>query len=398
MARYALNLRPNDPQRAFLQDDLTFYLAYVGGMGSGKSHGLCAKMLDLSRKNFPFPGGLMCPSYTDLKRDILPLMDALLEENRIPVRYHKSANYYRFPWTPGRLYMFTGEKQLRGPNLAYGGINEFTLIQKVRFQEMAARIRLKGAHRPQLALVGTPEGIANWAYESLVEKPLPNSKIIHATTDDNRANLSDQYFQILESSFDKRQLAAYRQGLWINMTGDRFYYSYEPTKNDDRRIAKVSGETILCSLDFNVDPMRATLWHRFGDQIFAFDEISLEDGEGYETKHMVDALKSRGYTPMNTVIYPDPAGQSRSTKGQPDVKVLRNAGYTVRVKPSAPGMRERQLNVNNLLDKRQIMLNPDACPNLRKDLLGVEVDKVRLEKKKNNPKVDSLLRWDGLSL
>ncbi len=100
---------------------------------------------------------------------------------------------------------------------------------------------------------------------------------------------------------------------------------------------------------------------------------------------MIQALAARGYTPSNSVIYPDPAGQARSTKGQPDIVILRQAGFHVEHKSRAPSFRTRQLNVNNLLDKGLIQFNPDLMPDVRKDFEGVEQDKVTLEKKKTNP-------------
>jgi hypothetical protein len=66
---------------------------------------------------------------------------------------------------------------------------------------------------------------------------------------------------------------------------------------------------------------------------------------------------------------------------------MRNAGYEVRHKSKAPSYRQRQLNVNNLMEKSRIIFNPDLMPDVRKDWEAVEQDKITLEKRKDNPKL-----------
>jgi hypothetical protein len=57
----------------------------------------------------------------------------------------------------------------------------------------------------------------------------------------------------------------------------------------------------------------------------------------------------------------------------------------VRVKNAAPRFRTRQLNVNNLLDKGRIKINPKRCPGIKRDFQGVEQDIITLEKSKKSP-------------
>ena len=363
----------------------TKFLHLSGGFGSGKSHGLVMKALYLSVTNKPFPGGLVCPSYSDYKRDILPLLEDTLLKNRIKYEHHKTENWFRFPWSPGKLYIATAERPLRGPNWAYALINEVTLIPLERYREVVSRVRIKGAKYPQIASCGTPEGLGSEYYEFFIERPIEGSKIIFGDTRNNVENLGSDYIKSLEASFDSIMLDAYLKGLFINMQGNRFYYNYDPIKNDDDSIKPVVGEINHISLDFNVEPMTATIWNYIDGEIRAFDEIVLNDAN---TNRMVDAFLARGYTPNNSCIYPDPAGNARSTKGQPDNQILRSRGFiNIRVKSHAPPMRQRQLNVNNLLEKRLIKLNPKTVPTLKKDLMAVEQDKATLEKIKSNPKL-----------
>lgn len=382
----------NAHQAEFDEDLTSTFLHLSTGYGGGKSYALVMKALKLSMLNAPYSGGLMAPTYSELKRDIIPIFDDIFEANNLTryVKYHGTEHWYQFPWTKGKLYLFSGDVKLRGPNLGYFLINESTLIKAERYKEAIGRVRVKGAPYPQIASVGTPEGVGNYVYEMFVDKPMPGSKIIYGDTRNNIENLNPGYITALENSYDKLTLDAYLRGLWVNMNGNQFYYAYRPEVNEDKSIVRIPGEEVHCFLDFNVQYMTATLWHRlrtpYGvERLLGFDEIMIENNA--DTYRMITALQQRGYTASNTTIYPDPAGKARKTSGKADHQILREAGYQVSARSAAPRMRERQLNVNNLLDKAQIVFNPNTMPTLRRDLQAVEQDTASLEKVKSNPKL-----------
>ncbi len=375
----------NDHQKAFHDDLTTKFLHLSGGFGSGKTFALCQKILLLSFLNRPFAGGLVCPTFTDYHRDVLPTMEDILHDSRIKYDHHKSRHVFTMPWH-SKIYVVTADKKIRGPNWAYAGINEATLIPLMRYREVISRVRIKGSPFPQIASSGTPEGLGSEYYDIFVDKPWDRSKIIYGDTRANAHNLADDFIQTLQGSFDPMMLEAYMKGLFVNMLGNRFYYSYDSFKQEDRMIVEDRSQAVHISLDFNVDPMVATCWHYTGWQIQGFDEIVISGTD--TTNLMCKAMKARGYTPDRTIIYPDPSGQQRSTKGLPDIEILKKNGYDQIIHKSiAPTFRQRQLNVNNLLDKRVIRFNPDKCPTLKKDLVGVEQNKVTLEKVKTNPRL-----------
>lgn len=380
--------RKNKHQEEFHADTTSPLLHLSSGFGGGKSYALIMKALQLSWLNRPFAGGIVAPSFTDYKKDLLPMIEEILEKNRIKYQHHKTEHWFRFPWTKGKLYVATAEKKLRGPNWSYAAINEVTLIPLERYREVVGRVRVKGAKAPQVASCGTPEGIASEYYSIFIEKPLDGLRVVYGSTLDNLENLDPTYVERLSASFDSKMLDAYLKGLWVNMAGNRFYYAYDPARNDDSTNAYDSDQLVHCSIDFNVDPMTATLWHFDGHTARAFDQVELSGGEGFDTARLADALIARGFTGRNTIVYPDPAGNARTTKGMPDVEILKRKGFNeVRVKLAAPRLRERQLNVNNLLEKRCVTIHPVKCQGLKRDWISVEQDPVTLEKKKNNPKL-----------
>lgn len=389
MAKKTIRYRKNKHQKEFHDDYLSKRLHMSTGFGGGKTYALIMKMLHLSKLNRHIHGGLMCPSYTEFTKDVKPLFEQIFDEQRIPLQYQGSEHYYTFPWTKGRLYIVSARDKIRGPNWGYAGVNELTLCPLVRYKELLGRVRVKRAKFPQVASVGTPEGEASEYYEYMIENPRENFRIIYGDTTDNIDNLNEDYVKDLEQDYDTIMQDAYIRGLWVNMTGNRFYYSYRPDRNDDESIVLNEYSTVHISMDFNVNPMACNMWHFDGRYLRAFDEITLENLEGgADTRKMGKALIARGFDPDEVIIYPDPAGHARSTKGQPDIKILEDMGFiNIRSRRKAPGMRTRQLNVNNLLEKSIIKINPKKCPRLKKDLSGVEQDLVTLEKVKKNMKL-----------
>ncbi len=389
--KFRVRFKPNESQGIAFDDDLTKFLHFSAGFGSGKTFWLCMKLLKLSRLNQHIPGGLIAPSYADFKKDVHPVMEEILDDNKISFLYNKNDHFFKFPWTDGKLYVATAEKKLRGPNWGFAGINELTLIPLVRYKEVIGRVRIRKSKFPQVVSNGTPEGIASDYYTIFVEKPWTNARVVYGDTRQNAHNLQPDYIQSLEDSYDSVMLDAYLKGLWVNMNGHRFYYAYDPTKNDDTTIKEYPDQTVHVSMDFNVDPMTAACWHQTTKGLIGFDEIILGQGKGSDTKEMARALKARGYIPERTIIYPDPAGLSRTTKGRPDVTILKDEGFeNIRVKNAAPRMRQRQLNTNNLLEKHMIMINPDKMPKTKKDFLAVELNPITLDKDKKNPQLTHL--------
>lgn len=382
------NYKKNQGQQSFHEDIESNFLHFSAGFGSGKSYALVMKMMQLSWLNKGYPGGFMVTDYTDFMRDIYPMVEEICDKHRISYHYHKTHHWYQFPWSKGKVYVVTAEKKVRGPNWAFGLVNELTLIPFERFRDFIGRVRVKGAKAAQIATCGTPEGVLSGYYDFFIDRKTDNVKVVYGNTMDNEENLSPAYIESLKLAYDSKTLEAYMAGKFINMTGNQFYYAYRPEVNEDLSIRQLDNHSVHVFMDFNVQRMTATVWNLIQEEngqqfLRGFDEIVIPDNA--DTKLMCQALITRGYTPDITYIYPDPAGKARSTKGQPDTEIIKQAGfYNVRVRSAAPPMRRRQLNVCNLLEKGKIKYNPKVMPTMRKDFLLVEQDKVTLEKVKKN--------------
>ncbi len=334
--------------------------------------------------NAPFDGGLVVPTFADFKNDVLPIMEGIFDSSGIDFKYHGTNHTFQFPWSKGFLRIFSADKKLRGPNVAYMGINELCLIPLERYLEAIGRVRIKDAPFPQIVSSSTPEGIGSPYYEKFVEKPMRGSKILYMNTMENAHNLDPNYIQSLKDTYPKQLIDAYLHGLWVSLSSNRFYFAYTP-ENNDNEIEKDDNLIYHIGIDFNVAFLASTIWQDHGNKLVAVDEVVLEGGEGFKTENLIKALMVRGYTPRNSICYPDPSSRARSTRGDPDADIIKRHGYEVRIQNIAPRFRERQININNLFDKKGIEINPKTCPKLKKDLISVECDPVTIEKNKRNP-------------
>ena len=124
---------------------------------------------------------------------------------------------------------------------------------------------------------------------------------------------------------------------------------------------------ILIGMDFNVDPMSATVMVQSADRksLHAIDEISIY---GSNTNEMCDEIKAR-YPNQSIIVFPDPSGIQRKTSanGRTDISILQNAGFKVLHRPRHPAVRDRINSMNSLLKnadgERRFFVDP-KCRNL----------------------------------
>ena len=124
------------------------------------------------------------------------------------------------------------------------------------------------------------------------------------------------------------------------------YYNFSRDKNiiETYRNKTLS---IHIGLDFNVDPMSAVVCVIEKDRIIVIDEIQIYSSN---TNEMCEEIKTR-YANMQIVIYPDPSARQRKTSagGMTDLAILKNYGFDVKCKSSAPLVRDRINAVNSKL-------------------------------------------------
>jgi len=232
---------------------------------------------------------------------------------------------------------------LRGVGLDFIVLDEFADIDPEAWYET---LRPTLSDKQGRALfIGTPKGIGNWAYE-IYQNSIDNEGWRSWTfTTEQGGNVPLAEIEAAKRDLDTRTFRQEYQATFETFAG-RIYYAFDRQAN----ILKYEGNTpevIYVGLDFNIDPMSATVAHRTGDTLHIIDEVRLFSSN---TQEMVQELKQR-YPKTKIWVYPDPAGNQRKTSagGHTDVTILTNAGFVVKCPRVHTPVRDRINAVNSRL-------------------------------------------------
>ena len=350
-----------------------FVRLLVGGYGSGKSLQLCKRHMALAMVNAPVPTGLVSPTYGMAKETLIPTLEDLLSAQETA---RKSLGQ-RFSWSqkktaPYKFYMemtvpvrgghytrrkgtitiYSGEdpKKLKGTNLSSAGIDEPFIQDLEVFTQMHARCRHPQSKVIEMNLAGTPEQL-NWGYD-LAEGDMRDDfdvGVVTMSTLENKA-LGTGYVDRLLRSFDEKTAQAYVHGLFVNLTKGLVYHAFDRRENVVP-LERPSGSGIGVGMDFNVNPMAATVfWYTTGsrgEHMHFFDEIELANSD---TEEMCAVLKERYWEQGLRDIYPDSnAGRATNTPGgKTDYDIIEDAGFVVNRLNQNPGVRDRHNCVNGM--------------------------------------------------
>lgn len=368
------------------------YVALMGGYGAGKSYALAHKCISLSAQNPGLPGALIGGDFPRLKRDVLPILFDALHRAGIKYEYKKVDREIILEprWWGSTIHLMSVDapERLKGPTLAWiagdepGTWPDLLATGEKTWDVLISRIRHPLATLRQIALTGTPEGEENWFSREFVSGPddlarrttwATEYRCIHTTTYHNR-HLPRDYIKALESSYDAVQIREKLHGLPTARTGGLAYYAF----NRSLHVRPVAYDKWLgpvrVGMDFNVDPMAAVLWQRRPDNVAqVFGEVLIPGSSTWEMARALKAIARELHVAVESlIVYPDPAGKSRSTKGISDIDILRREGIrNLRVPRKAPAQRDRLNVMNGMLAHGRLIVDPKATATIR-DLARVK--------------------------
>ena len=231
------------------------------------------------------------------------------------------------------------EQSLRGVGLDFLCIDEFADISPNAWYEVL---------RPTLSdtqghaiFCGTPRGFGNWAYDLYVKGQSDKDwESFKYTTLEGEQVPKDEIEQA-SADLDERTFQQEYMASFVNYSGMIYY-------NFDRKLHLRENYNQLLSvvhigLDFNVDPMAGVVCVIEKDRIIVIDEIQIWSSN---TNEMCEEIKTRYKCKIK--IYPDPSAKQRKTSagGMTDIAILKNAGFEVFARNSAPLVRDRINAVN----------------------------------------------------
>ena len=331
-----------NPQKNVIQDDSRFRVL-ITGRRFGKTFvaiNEIAKFASIPNKKIWY----VAPSYRQAKA----ICWGVLKEKMIYHTWVKSINHSDLTLTLKNNSQITlrgsdNESSLRGVGLNFLILDEFQDINKTAWYEVL-RPTLSDTEGHAL-FCGTPRGFGNWSYDlyKMGENNKDWKSFQYTTLEGEQ--VSEDEIEQAKQDLDLRTFQQEYEATFVNYSG-MIYYNFSRDKNIIEKYNKNTA-VLHIGLDFNVDPMSAVVCIIENDRIFVVDEIQIYSSN---TNEMCDEIKTR-YKNKQIVVYPDPSARQRKTSagGLTDLAILKNNGFDVRCRSTAPLVRDRINAVNSKL-------------------------------------------------
>lgn len=388
--KHQLLFDPSAAQFQVMDDIVSRFLYMSGGYGSGKTHVLVMKMFQLMDLNPGIPGALLCPTTKMFKRDVLPTLRQISSEAGITFRFNKQDMELYFPDTNSTVYIYHGEDDgdsIAGANVGWALVNEASLCSFMAVKALFARVRLKKVTHPQIFMSGTPAEF-NWVYQFFIEEIKEGRRIIYGSSRANKHTAS-WYVDMLESSYDELAKQQFVDGLFIPRSGNRFLHTFNRHQHVTSHAIQVPGAQVYVKIDFNVNPMVATLSSFVPSsrvKLRMFDEIAIKGADTYLLAQTIQERIPNEW--KQAILFPDPAGKARKTSAKDlisDIKILREAGFRdIRYKNHIR-VKDTYFAANNLFDKNLVAVHP-KCKEFIADAEQVKLKEGAFEMDKKDPK------------
>ncbi len=322
-------------------------------------------------------GLLGAPTYSMLRDATLPALLGALERGKVRYELRQAEMTLRLPLCGSTILLrsLDSPERLRGPNLAWFGIDELTYCSEDAWLRLEARLRDPGARKLCGFGVWTPKGF-DWVYRRFRANPVAGYGLIEAKPFENRFLLkkTPDYYERLKSSYDE---AFYEQevlGKYRSLQAGQVYYAFDRT-DSIREAERPMDVDLLWSWDFNVHPMCSVIARRDGESIHIVDEIRLGTSS---TPEVCEEFARRYADHRGRVrIYGDASGRRRTTTSAfSDYELIRQAfrndsRVELVVQRSNPAVRDRINLVNARLKsadgQRRLFIAP-RCRGLIEDL------------------------------
>lgn len=235
---------------------------------------------------------------------------------------------------------------LRGVGLSFCVIDEAADCDREVFYEvLRPALSDKQGH---CLIIGTPKGMG-WlkdVYDN--EKVDPDNWQSFQFRTIDGGNVPQEEVDAARRDLDIRTFQAEYEATFLNYSG---IIAYAFGDHNITEVAKPGErEAIMVGCDFNNSPMSAVIARQTREGFEVFDEIVMNSSN---TNELVEEVRNR--YPLNPITcFPDPAGVQKKTSanGQTDIKILQNAGWTVKFHPRHPQVKDRINTANSLMHLR----------------------------------------------
>jgi hypothetical protein len=352
--------------------------AFIGAAGTGKTRSVVMAALAMSAIDVGLPGVITEPTYGMVTDILEPTIEEVCDEYEIPRRYRAREHRFFFPWWGSSILCRSGEKprRLRGPNLAWAGMDEATDQPEEVFTTLQGRVRHPKAPMKRLFLGGTPRGF-NWTWELFHDdgtRRLPDSSFLTAKASDNTyvTEADPNWIPSMAASYDPQLYQQEVDGVFLAIGQGQTYHQFSSA--NVTRVDVDPDLPLILTCDFNIVPMAWIVLQcqGRGHPIRVVDEISV--GPDTDTA-CSEYLERWGDHPAGLLaVYGDASGHSGTTKGnRSDYEIIRDRlRAQIRVRYSNPAVRDRHNAVNAKLRNARgdvgLLIDEKRCPRLAGDL------------------------------
>lgn len=358
-----MELNPTVPQDRFIFSEAP-YPAFVGGFGSGKTEALMVRALLGLIQNPANDRAFYEPTYDLIRVIAWPRFEEMLSNLSIPYRLTKHPINTLEIEKRGKIIFRSMDTPARiiGYEVGDSDVDELDTLKRDDAADVWRRIlsrnrqKKPGGAANTVAVATTPEGF-RFVYETWEAQKLPGYELIRAPTRSN-PHLPADYIPSLRAIYPAHLLDAYLEGLFVNLASGTVYVAFDRTRCNTLTVQE-PGEPLFVGMDFNVGNMSAVLHVKRGGKPIAVAEIT----KALDTPDIIKVIKAR-YPGHAINVYPDASGGSRDSNdaGTTDLKLLRDAGFSVFAPAKNPPVRDR-INAMNGAFKNGYSVNVDRCPN-----------------------------------
>jgi hypothetical protein len=366
------------PSQQRFHDSEARFKAFCGPVGSGKSQALCQEAIALTYQNQRCTGLLGAPTFPMLRDALQVQFFEACRAAEVGYEWLRAEN--RVLLESGSVVLFRAldnYERLRGPNLAWFGIDELTYTRPEAWLRLEARLRDPRASRLCGFAAFTPRGF-DWAYEKFRSHPVAGYELIEAAPLENHYILAQvpDYYERLRCSYDARFYEQEALGKFVNVQQGQIYYAFE--RNVHVRTIEYDPRLPLrWAWDFNVTPMSSVICQQRGGEVSVLDEVVLATSSTPEVCR--EFMARWGAHRGELMVYGDAAGSSaHSATGKSDYHMIREffrtrpaPRFSIRVPRSNPPVRDRinvlNARLRNAAGECSLFLDP-RCRELIADL------------------------------
>ena len=365
------------PAQKKFHDCQARFKGYSGGVGSGKSLALAMEAFSLALENSGRTGLLGAPTYAMLRDATLPALLTALDSGKVDYELQRSEMVLKLRSCDSTILLrsLDSPERLRGPNLAWFGVDELTYCPEDGWIRLEARLRDPMARKLCGFAVWTPKGF-DWVYKRFRADPVEGYELVEATPFENKFLLSKtpDYYERLKASYDEGFYEQEVLGKYRNLQAGQVYRGFDRSESVRECEYRVERD-LFWSWDFNINPMCSVIAQYSGEDMEVLDEIRLKTSS---TEEVCEEFSRRYSGHAGGIrIYGDASGRRRTTNSAySDYDLIRrhfrgDRRVELIVKRVNPPVRDRVNLVNawlrNASGERKLFVNP-RCKRLIEDL------------------------------